>query len=61
MAKIVNVDIDLSTGDLSVDLEGFHGKGCAEVAKAFEELGNVKVSRKKREFTESCNTGVRTV
>lgn len=61
MAKIINVAIDEKTGDLSVDLEGFQGQGCAEVSKAFEELGTVKVSRKKREFTETCRKTVRTV
>jgi hypothetical protein len=60
MAKIINIDIDESTGDLSVDLDGFHGKGCAEVSKAFETLGKVKVSKKKREFTETCQQKGRT-
>jgi hypothetical protein len=60
MAKTINIDIDESTGDLSVDLDGYHGKGCAEVSKAFESLGRVKVSKKKREYTETCQKQGRT-
>lgn len=61
--KLVTVEID-ENGDTSVDLTGFHGKGCAAVAAAFDELGKVTTSRTKTEFNEgpgqnSCITSGR--
>lgn len=50
MAKLVTVTIDQETGDFSVDLTGFHGNGCADVAEAFAELGMVTKDVKKPEF-----------
>lgn len=35
MAKIITVEIDNSTGDLTVDLDGYEGKGCKAVQEAF--------------------------
>jgi hypothetical protein len=55
MAKLIKVTID-EKGDASIDLTGFHGKGCAEVSKVFEKLGAVQESRNKTEFNESCST-----
>ena len=52
MAKTVKVAIDLETQEMSVDLEGFHGIGCADITKAFEELGEVQKSIKKPEFKD---------
>lgn len=50
MAKIITVTIDEETAETSVDLAGFHGKGCAEVLKAFEGLGKITKQGKKPEF-----------
>lgn len=47
--KIVTIDIDES-GNSSIDLEGFQGKGCADVAKAFQGSDKVVRSEKKREY-----------
>lgn len=55
MPKMVTVEIDESTAEFSVDLTGFHGKGCAEITKAFESLGRVKKSIKKPEYLEKTN------
>lgn len=35
MAKIITIEIDQTTGDLTVDLDGYEGKGCAAVQEAF--------------------------
>lgn len=51
MAKTVNIEID-EQGNFSVDLTGFHGRGCSEVAKAFESLGTVTKSAKKPEWNQ---------
>ena len=47
--KIVTIEIDES-GNSSIDLEGFQGKGCADVAKAFQGGDKVFRSEKKREY-----------
>jgi hypothetical protein len=47
--KTVVIEID-ERGNSSMDLEGFQGKGCAEVAKDFQGGDVVKVARNKREF-----------
>ncbi len=47
--KIVTIEID-ERGVSSLDLEGFQGKGCAEVAKAFQGNDTVTRSVKKREY-----------
>jgi hypothetical protein len=47
--KTVVIEID-EHGNSSMDLEGFQGKGCAEVAKDFQGGDVVKVARNKREF-----------
>jgi hypothetical protein len=35
MARIITIEIDQETGDLTVDLEGYQGKGCTAVQGAF--------------------------
>ena len=47
--KIVTIEIDES-GNSSIDLEGFQGKGCADIAKAFQGGDKVVLSEKKREY-----------
>lgn len=55
--KLVTVEIDPETGDTSVDLTGFHGKGCAAVAAAFDSLGKVKNSKVKTEYNDGGGSG----
>ena len=47
--KTVVIEID-EQGNCSIDLEGFHGKGCTDVAKDFQGKDVVKHMRNKREF-----------
>ena len=47
--KIVTIEIDES-GNSSIDLEGFQGNGCADVAKAFRGGDKVVRSEHKREY-----------
>ena len=47
--KTVIIEID-EHGNSSIDLEGFQGKGCADVAKDFQSSDVVKNTRNKREF-----------
>ena len=47
--RTVVIEID-EHGNSSMDLEGFQGKGCAEVAKDFQGGDVVRVARNKREF-----------
>jgi hypothetical protein len=49
MQKTVTIEID-EAGESSIDLAGFQGKGCADVAKAFQGNDAVTRSGKKREF-----------
>lgn len=51
--KIVTIEIDEATGDQTVDLAGYQGKGCAAVQAVFERaIGkSVKVVRKP-EYTQ---------
>ena len=51
MAKLINIAID-AEGNFSIDLTGFHGKGCADVMRAFDGIGKRVVDRKKPEFKE---------
>jgi hypothetical protein len=56
MAKQVIVKFD-ENGDPTVDLDGFQGKGCKAVAKAFSEaLGRVVESKDKPELYRESNT-----
>lgn len=47
--KTITIEID-EQGNSSLDLSGFQGKGCGEVAKAMQGADIVTASRKKREF-----------
>jgi hypothetical protein len=47
--KTVTIEID-EQGNSSIDLEGFQGQGCADVAKAFRGNDTVRMTRNKREF-----------
>ena len=47
--KTVIIEID-EQGNSSIDLEGFHGKGCTDVAKDFQGHDIVKNVRNKQEF-----------
>lgn len=47
--KKIVIEID-EQGNCSMDLEGFHGKGCSDVAKAFQGSDVIKSVRNKREF-----------
>lgn len=48
MAKIVTIEIDEETGDQTVDLAGYAGKGCSAVQQVFERAvgKSVAVTRK---------------
>ena len=47
--KTITIEID-EQGNSSLDLTGFQGKGCGEVAKALQGADAVTKSRKKPEF-----------
>ena len=47
--KTITIEID-EQGNSSLDLTGFQGKGCGEVAKALQGADAVTKSRKKLEF-----------
>lgn len=48
--KEIEVTID-KNGEVSLDLKGWHGKGCADVTKQFEKaLGTIIKSDKKCDF-----------
>jgi hypothetical protein len=47
--KTITIEIE-EQGNSSIDLEGFQGKGCADVTKAFQGSDTVTKSRAKRDF-----------
>jgi len=47
--KTITIEID-EQGNSSLDLSGFQGKGCGEVAKALQGSDTVAKSQKKPEF-----------
>ena len=47
--KLITVEID-ENGNSSIDLEGFQGQGCGDVAKDFRGGDSVTQSGKKREY-----------
>ncbi len=47
--KTVVIEID-EQGNSTIDLDGFHGKGCGDVAKALQGQDVVKTSRTKADF-----------
>ena len=57
--KIITIQIDNSTGDLTVDLDGYEGKGCAAVQEAFSAtLGKSTHSVNKPEFNKVTKKNV---
>jgi hypothetical protein len=48
--KTITIEID-ELGSASIDLENFHGQGCAAVVKDFRGGDTVITSRTKREYT----------
>jgi hypothetical protein len=56
MARKIVVELDEETSEFSVDLTGFNGQGCADITKAFGEIGSVTKDVKKPEFkSKTCN------
>ena len=47
--KTITVEIDVQ-GNSSIDLNGFHGRGCGDVADALRGEDTLVVDRKKREY-----------
>lgn len=47
--KTITVEID-DQGNSSIDLNGFHGKGCGDVSDALRGKDTLVVDRKKREY-----------
>ena len=47
--KLITVEID-ENGNSSIDIEGFQGQGCGDVAKDFRGGDSDTQSNKKREF-----------
>jgi hypothetical protein len=47
--KTITIEID-EQGNSSLDLEGFQGKGCSDIARAFQGTDVVTKSENKREF-----------
>lgn len=47
--KTITIEID-EQGNSSIDLHGFHGKSCGEVAKVLQGADKLTRSEKKREF-----------
>ena len=47
--KTIIVEID-EQGNSSIDLSGFHGRGCGDVAEALRGKDTLVVDHKKREY-----------
>lgn len=47
--RIITIEID-DQGNSSLDLEGFQGKGCADVAEALRAADSFVVDRQKRDY-----------
>jgi hypothetical protein len=60
MAKEITIIID-ETGQTSVDLEGFHGKGCAAVIEGFAKAAGASTTGmvKKSEYNAPAITANR--
>ncbi len=56
--KTVIIEID-EQGNSSIDLVGFHGKGCGDVAMDFQAEDAVKTLRNKLEFYIQGTAGKR--
>lgn len=44
------ITITAKDGKLELDLEGFQGQGCGEIAALFDELGERTTTKRKPEF-----------
>lgn len=47
--KIITIEID-DQGNSSLDLKGFQGKGCGDVAETFRGADSLVVDRRKRDY-----------
>jgi hypothetical protein len=51
--KIITIEVDPETGNLTVDTDGYEGKGCAAVQEAFAAtLGKSTHSTNKAEYNK---------
>jgi hypothetical protein len=53
--KTIEISVD-ETGEVTVDLHGFHGQGCQKVLSDFSAGDRVKIERTKPEFRETVVT-----
>jgi hypothetical protein len=56
--KMVIIEID-EQGNSSIDLEGFQGRGCTDVARDFQDSDIVKNVRNKPDFYMQTSVGKR--
>ena len=57
MSRRIHVRIS-PTGDIIVEAEGFHGKGCEAATKAIEDaLGKAGTRTRKPDYWKQTNTG----
>ena len=54
--RTVTITIDEDTSEVSIDLEGYHGKGCAEVMQALQRGGDTLTETHKPEWNETMTT-----
>jgi len=47
--KIITIEID-DQGNSSLDLKGYQGKGCGDIAEAFRGADSLVVDRQKRDY-----------
>lgn len=50
------ITITAEDGKLNIDLEGFQGQGCGDIARLFDELGTRTETRRKPEFHRDAPT-----
>lgn len=55
MSKIVNVDIDNETGNVSIDIIGGVDSSCSDISDAFKKLGRCTKDIKKPEYYQKPN------
>lgn len=58
--KTIKITLDETDASFSVDLTGFHGKGCSDVIKAFADVSQQTKEVHKPEFKETNLTLSRT-
>lgn len=56
-AKKITIELDLETAEFSVDLNGFHGKGCEDIQRAFDDISERTKDIRKPEYFQQ-NTGL---